>query len=101
MAEIFGQPKFVDEIDYQAVFDGTSQDVNFDRVFPMIRIAQDYTNEKATMFVGSELDYFATLDAIPMRTRTMRVGAKYVRVLGIDVVNTVNVSISIGHRPTT
>jgi hypothetical protein len=99
--EIFGPADHVDEVDYQAVFDGTSQDANFDRALPMIRMAQKYVSEKAAMFVGAQLDYFTTLNAIPDRVRTQRAGDKYTRVHSIDVVNTVDTDISIGHRPST
>lgn len=98
--ELFGQAEAVDEIAYQVAFDGTNMDINFDRALPMIRMAQEYASEEAAMFVGSELDGFTYLDAVPQQSNTKKFGDVYVRVLGIDVINVVNLTMSIGHRPT-
>ena len=100
IVELFGSPEYLDEIAYQVVFDGTNLDSNFDRALPMIRMAQEYVSEAAAKFVGAELDSFTTHDLIPARSRTKKFGDTYVRVLGIDVINTVNVTVSKGHRPT-
>jgi hypothetical protein len=98
--ELFGPEKAVDEIAYQVVFDGTGRDENFDRALPMIHMAQKYASEKAAMFVGDELDGYTEFDAIPDRIKTKKFGKVYVRMIGMDVINTVNVTISIGHKPT-
>jgi hypothetical protein len=98
--ELFSKRGVVDEIAYQVVFEGTDMNINFDRALPMIRAAQEYASEKAAMFVGSQLDEFTYLDAVPQQSNTKRFDGVFVRVLGIDLVNVVNLILSIGHPPT-
>jgi hypothetical protein len=98
--ELFGEPEAIDEVAYQVVFDGTAMDANFDRALPMIQMSREFASEKAGMFVGAQLDGFTYLDAIPNVSRTRHFGDVAVRVLGIDVVNVVNITISKGHPPT-
>jgi len=97
--ELFGAKNKVDEIAYQAVFDGTDPRINLARALPGLQMVQKFVSERAAKFVADQLDDFSTYDAIPQRRVLKRYGRYYVRVLGIDVINTVNIAISIGHRP--
>ncbi len=95
--DLIGAKDALRDIEVTAVFDGTSEFVNQYRAAPMIKAAQRYGSDDAARFVIAQLLTFTKLDAVPASEKHFRKERRDVGVTGIDVVNTVSVSVKVTH----